>query len=87
MSQAAEEASQPAHQFAGMKDQVGAAWLSITVKVPVQAKAKLGQLVMVLESGCQQELDDGIYKLHQTCIVLFSHNTNTPSHPVNYYYL
>jgi len=87
MSQAAEEALQPAHQFAVMKDQVGAAWLNITVKALVQAKAKLEQLAMVLEFGRQQEPDDEIYKLHQTCIAPFSHNRNTPSHPVNCYCL
>ena len=85
MNQVAEVALQPVHQFVEMKDQMEAVQLDITVMVPVQVKAKLGELVMVLEFVHQQAVDDGIYKLHQTCIAPFSHNRNTLSHPVIIY--
>lgn len=50
--------------------------------VPALVEVKLGELVMVLSFGHPQAVDDGIYMLHQTCIVPFSHNRNTLSHPL-----
>lgn len=55
--------------------------LDIMVKVHVQVEVKLGEPVRVQELEHQQAVGDGIYKLSQTCILLFSHNRNTLSHP------
>lgn len=68
------------------KEQMGAVvQLDIMVKEQVQAEVKLGEPAMVLELEHQQAVDDGIYKLNQTCTVQFSHNRNTLSHPVIIY--
>lgn len=47
-----------------------------------QVQVKLEGLVMALEVVCQLAVDDGIYKLHQTYTVQFSHSRNTLFHPV-----
>lgn len=73
---------QPLHHIVMMKGQMMAVQLDIMEKVPVQVEVKPGELVFVLEFACQQAADGGIYKFCQTCIVPFSHNMNTLSHPV-----
>lgn len=47
-----------------------------------QVQVKLEGLVMALEVVSQLAVDDGIYKLHQTYTVQFSHSRNTLFHPV-----
>ena len=73
---------QQVHHIVVVKDQMGSVQLDTLVKVQVQAEVKLEELVMVLELGRLQAVDDGIYKLHQTCTVQFSRNRNTLSDPV-----
>jgi len=73
---------QQVHHIVVVKDQMGSVQLDTLVKVQVQAEVKLEELVMVLELGRLQAVDGGIYKLHQTCTVQFSHNRNTLSQPV-----
>lgn len=60
---------QPLHHIVVMKDQMEAAQLDRTVKVLGQVEKRLGELIEVQELEHQQAVDDGIYKLHQTCIV------------------
>ena len=48
-NQVVEVALQPVHQFVVMKDQMETVMLDIRVKVLVQAKVKLRELVAVLE--------------------------------------
>lgn len=85
MSQGAEAALRPVRHIVVMKDQMEAVQFDKLVKAPVQAAVKQGELAMVLAFGHRQAVDDGIYKLHQTCIVQFSHNRNTLSDPVVIY--
>lgn len=78
---------QPVHRFVEMKDQMETVRFDTRAKVLVHVKVKPGELAVVLEFEHQWEVDDGIYKLHRTYIVPFSHNRSTLSHPVNCHYL
>ena len=51
-------------------------------KVHVEVEVKPEGLVMALQLGSWQAVDDGIYKLHQICIAPSSYNRNTLSHPI-----
>ena len=74
----------PLHHIVMTEDQTEAVQLDTMVKVLAQLEEKPGELAFVLESACLQAADGGIYKFGQTCIVPFSHNRNTLSHPVIY---
>lgn len=79
-----EVALRPVPQFVVKKVQMESVRLDTMGKVLVHVKVKPGEPAMELEFVHQQELDDQIYKLHQTCIAPFSQNMNIPFHPVNY---